>query len=80
MPTPVVSNIIQNEKNVGDLTIVHFSGNQSSVRGGQKIILLLNKPVSKNVKAYFTDKTNSKLFVNTLEVMTMYEKSYKTLY
>ena len=57
---PVVSNVIQNEKKYCNLRIVHSSRNHFSVEGGQKVIILLNRNVSKDhTTAYLTLKNNS---------------------
>ena len=50
---PILSDIIQNMKNNGDLKIDYLSSNESSVEGGKLIILLMNGKVSKDVQVHF---------------------------
>ena len=54
--SPVVSNVIQNAKNHGELKIDFLSSNESSVEGGKTIILLMNGTVSKEVQVHFSFK------------------------
>ena len=50
---PTVSEVIRHDKSNGELSIVHFSHNKSTMDGGKKIMLLLNAKVSRSVELHF---------------------------
>jgi len=52
-PKIVISDPIQYGRDSGPFKIAHYSGNESSIHGGQKIILLLSKGVSAKVEVCF---------------------------
>ena len=57
---PEISQVIRHDKTNGELTIVHYSEDKSTVEGGQKTILLLSSKVSKNVEVHFNFQNPSK--------------------
>ena len=57
---PVVSDVIKNAKNQGELKIDYLSSNESSVEGGKSILLFMNGAVSKDVEVHFSFKNKCK--------------------
>ena len=57
---PVVSDVIRNAKNQGELKIDYLSSNESSVEGGKSIMLFMNGTVSKDVEVHFSFKNKCK--------------------